>query len=86
MGSLSLLWGVFPTQDQTHVSHIADHLPAEPQWRPALKFDHSLTVLSPSHPLLEEIPVEDALKLSLGNNIFSILLILLLPYFPNFLQ
>ena len=86
MGSLSLLWGIFPTQDRTQVSRIADHLPAEPQGRPTLKFDHSLTVLSPSHPLLEEIAVEDALKLSLGNNIFSILLILLLPYFPNFLQ
>ena len=88
-----LEWVAFPffrgssqTRDWAQVSRIADHLPAKPQGKPTLKFNHSLTVLSPSHPLLDKIPEGDALKLCLGNYSFSILFILLLPYFPNFLQ
>ena len=87
-----LEWVAFPfsrgfsqPRDRTQVSHIADHLPAEPQGKPTLKFNHSLTILSPSHPLLDKIPEGNALKLCLGNYSFSILFILLLPYFPNFL-
>ena len=54
VGSLSLLQGIFPTQDQTQVSALqVDSLPAEPQGKPKKTGVGSLSLLQGIFPTQE---------------------------------